>query len=102
MPVVELIKRQKNELQTGLLCLKPPGDRNRFDCVETLSPSGDLQEAERNVLPALRRLDSLDLDLIVVRCMPDAGIGRAINEKLLRSCAQSGTAIAESKIMRMQ
>ncbi|MGB6037075.1 MAG: Sua5 family C-terminal domain-containing protein, partial [Cryomorphaceae bacterium] len=52
---------------------------------ETLSPSGDVREAARNLFAAMRRLDSGNGDLILTELLPDRGLGRAINDRLKRA-----------------
>jgi L-threonylcarbamoyladenylate synthase len=53
----------------------------------TLSPSGDLHEAARNLFRVLREVDSLDADIILAERFPEAGLGRAINDRLQRAQA---------------
>ncbi len=62
-----------------------------FAC-RTLSPSGDLREAARNLFAALRELDACGADLIVAEPVPDEGLGRAINDRLRRAAAARGAA----------
>lgn len=50
-----------------------------------LSPSGDLNEAGRNLFSALHQLDSMSVDEIRAEKMPNHGIGRAINDRLFRA-----------------
>lgn len=50
-----------------------------------LSPGGNIDEAARNVFAALRQLDKAKLSRIVVEKVPDAGLGRAINDRLQRA-----------------
>jgi len=38
---------------------------------------------------AMRRLDALNLDLIVARPVPELGLGRAINDRLRRAASRS-------------
>lgn len=47
-----------------------------------LSPSGNLDEAARNLYDALHRLDASSYDIIIAERIPDIGIGRAINDRL--------------------
>jgi L-threonylcarbamoyladenylate synthase len=54
----------------------------------TLSPTGDLHEAARNLFRLLREVDSLDADIILAERFPEAGLGRAINDRLQRAQAQ--------------
>lgn len=52
---------------------------------EILSPTGNLDEAARNLYKALHRLDSLRLERIIAERVPNAGIGIAINDRLERA-----------------
>lgn len=53
----------------------------------TLSPTGDLHEAARNLFRVLREVDQLDADIILAERFPEAGLGRAINDRLQRAQA---------------
>jgi L-threonylcarbamoyladenylate synthase len=52
-----------------------------------LSPSADFHEAARNLFKVLRQIDSLDADIILAERFPEAGLGRAINDRLQRAQA---------------
>jgi L-threonylcarbamoyladenylate synthase len=69
----------------GLLTLvAEPGD-DRFAAVEVLSQRGDLAEAAAALFAAMRRLDAGGFELIVARLVAEAGLGRAINDRLRRA-----------------
>ena len=75
--------------RVGLLNLE--GDVGRgmgFVEVAALSRMGDLTEAAAGLFEAMHRLDAAGLDLIVAVEVPDRGLGRAINDRLLRASAQ--------------
>jgi L-threonylcarbamoyladenylate synthase len=74
--------------RVGLLCLTPPESPNKYAAVEILSRAGNLREAAANFFGALRHLDSLSLDRIVARPMPEEGLGIAIMDRL-RRCSTS-------------
>ncbi|NQV23226.1 MAG: threonylcarbamoyl-AMP synthase [Rhodopirellula sp.] len=57
-----------------------------FTMVETLTDDGDLRTAATSFFAALRRLDSSGLDLILAESFPEEGLGRALNDRLLRAC----------------
>jgi L-threonylcarbamoyladenylate synthase len=61
----------------------PPG----FAEVVWLSESGDLAEAAANLFAMLRRLDRPEFTGIAVMPVPEAGLGRAINDRLRRAAA---------------
>lgn len=84
--VIDLGLRQRSELRVGLLLFVPRRDQDLdgFAAVEVLSSRGDLAEAAANLFAALRRLDAASLDSIIAERVPDQGLGRAINDRLMR------------------
>ena len=55
---------------------------------ETLSPSGEMSEAARNLFAVIRTLDAGDADVILAEVFPNEGLGRAINDRLRRAAAK--------------
>ncbi|HBF21155.1 MAG TPA: threonylcarbamoyl-AMP synthase [Cryomorphaceae bacterium] len=53
-----------------------------------LSPGGDLREAASKLFKSLRETDDTDLDVILAERFPDEGLGRAINDRLMRAYAK--------------
>lgn len=53
-----------------------------------LSPSGDLEEAAKNLFSALHTLDRVGLDLIIVERLPAYGLGITINDRLDRAATK--------------
>jgi L-threonylcarbamoyladenylate synthase len=74
-------RRQK----IGLLAFREPKESLRFHHIEVLSKRGDLREAAANLFAAIRRLDTLNLDLIVAEPIPEIGLGRAIMDRLRKA-----------------
>jgi len=52
---------------------------------EILSEKGDIEEAMRNLYAAMHRLDSQNLDVIIAEKFPDSGVGKSINDRLIRA-----------------
>lgn len=52
-----------------------------------LSPSGNLNEAAKNLFAAMRKLDNSDVEKIIAVKFPEVGLGRAINDRLRRASA---------------
>ncbi|CCH02128.1 Sua5/YciO/YrdC/YwlC family protein [Fibrella aestuarina BUZ 2] len=52
-----------------------------------LSPTGDLNEAAKNLFSYLRQLDAMPVERIYIQPVPDEGLGRAINDRLRRAAA---------------
>jgi L-threonylcarbamoyladenylate synthase len=71
--------------EIGLLAFREPKESSRFRHIEVLSKKGDLREAAANLFAALRRLDTLNLDLIVAEPIPEIGLGRTIMDRLRRA-----------------
>ena len=69
----------------GVLQLKSTTLPAFMTVIETLSESGDLEEAAKNLYAAMHRLDHQNLDLIIAQKMPAHGMGLAINDKLERA-----------------
>lgn len=53
-----------------------------------LSVSGNLNEAAQQLFYALREMDKLPVTYILAELVPDYGLGRAINDRLLRAAAE--------------
>jgi L-threonylcarbamoyladenylate synthase len=69
----------------GLLLFCKNMEQLQVSHQEVLSPSGDLEEAAKNLYASMHRLDGLGLDLIIAERLPDVGLGIAINDKLERA-----------------
>jgi L-threonylcarbamoyladenylate synthase len=50
-----------------------------------LSPTGDLDEAARNIFSALRKMDQPNIEVILTEFLPQEGLGKAINDRLRRA-----------------
>jgi len=72
----------------GLLLFQGPKDDPKCRFMEILSTKGDLREAAANLFAAIRRLDALNLDLIVAEPIPEVGLGRAIMDRLRRAASR--------------
>lgn len=55
---------------------------------EVLSAEGDLNEAARQLFAVLRTLDASEAEVILAEVFPNAGLGRAINDRLRRAAAK--------------
>lgn len=56
-----------------------------FAAEMNLSPAGELAEAAANLFAMMRALDRPEFSAIAVMKIPDAGLGRAINDRLRRA-----------------
>lgn len=78
----------KKAKKVGLLAFREPKGSQKFHHVEILSKKGDIREAAANLFAAIRRLDALNLDLILAEPIPEVGLGRAIMDRLRRASAK--------------
>lgn len=69
----------------GFLGVGPAQPTSGYECVEWLSPSGELREAAAHLFAAMRRLDAAGLDFIIAELAPAHGLGVAINDRLTRA-----------------
>lgn len=53
--------------------------------VKNLSPNGDLNEAAANLYNYLYELEAMEIDLIIAEFVPETGVGRSINDRLMRA-----------------
>ena len=77
-----------NDRKIGLLAFQKSEGNPKYEHIEVLSKRGDLHEAAANLFAAIRRLDALNLDLIVAEPIPEIGLGRAIMDRLRRASAK--------------
>lgn len=52
-----------------------------------LSPSANIEEAAQHLFTALRELDKMPIDVILAEFVPEQGLGKAINDRLIRAAA---------------
>ncbi len=75
--------------RTGLIAFSSETPNlQQFAHVQLLSKDGDLVEIASKLFAALRNLDEMGLDLILVDSCPAAGLGAAIMDRLLRATAK--------------
>ena len=74
--------------KTGLISMLAPENPQKYAAIEIMSPTGNFQEAAANLFRALRRLDSLSLDRIIARPIPEVGLGLAMMDRLRRCAAR--------------
>jgi L-threonylcarbamoyladenylate synthase len=74
--------------KAGLLAFREPAEGRAFDHTEVLSRMGDFREAAANLFAAIRRLDALDLEVIIAEAVPETGLGRAIMDRLRRASCE--------------
>ncbi len=71
--------------RVGALAFREPFSGIRPELQRVLSPTGDPNEAAKNLFAYLRALDSMDVDRIYAEPLPNQGLGWAINDRLRRA-----------------
>jgi L-threonylcarbamoyladenylate synthase len=69
----------------GALAFREPFSGIAPERQRVLSPTGDMNEAAKNLFAYMRTLDSLDVDRIYAELLPNQGLGWAINDRLRRA-----------------
>ncbi len=72
-------------LRIGLLLYNDILNDDGIDFKIVLSQGKNLAEAASNLYDALHQLDSQDLDIIIAERLPDYGLGKSINDRLVRA-----------------
>lgn len=76
------------EKNVGTLVFKSAIDGIPVFKQEILSPKGCLDEAAQNLYAALNRLDTQNLDIILIEKMPDYALGKTLNDRLERAVSK--------------
>ncbi|QMW06449.1 L-threonylcarbamoyladenylate synthase [Spirosoma foliorum] len=71
--------------RAGALVFREPFGGISTDHQRILSPTGDLNEAAKNLFAHLRALDTLPIDIIYAEPLPNQGLGWAMNDRLRRA-----------------
>lgn len=82
--VEELLSVYANQ-RVGVLTFQKRVDHPAIHHQEVLSPTGDFNEAARNLYAAMHRLDKIELDLIIAERLPNNHLGKSINDRLQRA-----------------
>ncbi len=71
--------------KVGLLCFSESNCNESVQFSKTLSQSRNLDEAAHNLYEHLQELDNAELDIIIAEKMPNLGLGKSINDRLMRA-----------------
>ena len=82
--VDKILPRYETE-RVGVIVFKKPVDTIPIQNQIILSPTGNFEEAARNLFSGMRTLDALDLDVILAFLLPEEDLGVAINDRLRRA-----------------
>lgn len=73
------------DLRIGLLTYNDILNNDAIHFKIVLSEGKNLEEAASKLYDALHQLDQQDIDLIIAERLPDYGLGKSINDRLLRA-----------------
>ncbi len=85
--VTEHLRLVSNK-KIGILNFKNTIQLNTKNIQYILSPTGDFDEAAKNLYDYLHKLDKSNVDLILIEKLPDLNLGKSINDRLLRAVAE--------------
>ena len=85
--VDELLKKHDAD-KTGIIRFKPQADNKTSGKEMYLSVTGDLREAAKNLFSVLRKMDTMDVEVILAEKVPEEGLGMAINDRLKRAAGK--------------
>lgn len=97
-PVIVGEEAATDPSRTGLVVLRRLPADEAYAAVEELSPDSDLTEAAKNLFAAMHRLDALGLDLIIVRPVPETGLGAAIMDRMRRAAFKAAPGADEHSV----
>ena len=83
--------------RTGLISFRRPDADEleiQFEHIISLSDEGDLSKVAARLFSAIREMDSLGLELVLIDTCPETGLGLAIMDRLKRAAAGFSTAKA--------
>ncbi len=82
--VSDLLKSFRGK-KIGLILFKHEILSEKNIIQEVLAENGDLKEAAKNLYAALHRLDHRNLEVIIAEKFPNEGLGKTLNDRLLRA-----------------
>jgi L-threonylcarbamoyladenylate synthase len=72
----------------GVITFYKTKGKDKVQHLITLSKNKNLTEAATNLYAAMHTLDEMSLDIIITELLPNEGIGKAINEKIIKAAAK--------------
>ena len=84
--ISSLIEQYRSE-KLGVLCYHSFVQELPREVQYCLTPQNRVEEAAARLFAGLRKLDMLDVDVILAETAPEVGLGRAINDRLKRAAA---------------
>lgn len=85
---LEELAEKHQDRNVGVIAFRKKLDNLAPSKQLVLSASGNLDEAAKHLFGALRKMDQLDIDIIITEKLPESGLGKAINDRLQRAAAR--------------
>ncbi|MBV6647281.1 MAG: L-threonylcarbamoyladenylate synthase, partial [Cyclobacteriaceae bacterium] len=85
---IPLLLTEQAHSRIGIISFKDSYHHSSVRYQNVLSPEGDLDEAATKLFSALRDLDTANIDIILTHEFPNEGLGKAINDRLMRASAR--------------
>lgn len=82
---IEELAKQFVNMNIGAIMFQAKTNLIAEDKQIVLAPDGKLETAAKKLFAALREIESLDCDIVLLEKMPNQGIGLAINDRLKRA-----------------
>ena len=86
---IEKLVAQFIDMKIGAIMFKAKTSLIEEDKQIIIAPDGKLETAAKNLFAALREIENLDCDLVLLEEMPNQGIGLAINDRLKRASSNN-------------
>ena len=86
--------KKQNICRAGFLAFRKKPDLPWLESGFVLSQKGDLAEAAANLFQAIRKLDKMNLDIILAEPVPEEGLGLAIMDRLRKASGGKGATAA--------
>ena len=84
----ELVKRINEEIQleANVLVLGRTSNLEKYNTENKLDMGNTLEEISKNIFTLLRKVDSYNVDLVIIEGVKKEGLGLAIMNRLIRAC----------------
>ena len=84
----KLVDRINQEMQLGknVLILGRTSNLEKYSTENKLDMGDSLEEISKNIFTLLRKVDSYDVDLVIIEGVKKEGLGLAIMNRLIRAC----------------
>lgn len=86
---IEKLAKQYVNIKIGAIMFQAKTNLFAEDKQIVLAPDGKLETAAKNLFAALREIENLDCDIVLLEEMPHQGIGLAINDRLKRASSNN-------------